>query len=329
MYSISKLRTYLIGEPFEIITDHKGLTFLNKTVYLNSRLIRWSIVLQQYDFKVSYCRGKDNLVAGFFSRNPLGRFEISQSSDLSIDVLELENVSAGGKYFCNEIEYGRVIRDDLKNLSTLQNSDETILKIINKLRADEIVDFYVMKENVLFRNDAIINLWQVAIPEKLVHRLIDCVHSKLGHPGVYITTMYMRDYYYWKYMKRDIKRFVLECDLCHQIKLNNVKMEGAHNMVHSDEPGDLVYVDSYWPLPRSTGGPEYIFVMLDVFSKYVKLYPIKKENTNTILKKLFDHYIPEMGQPKRILSDHGTQFTSPKVGTTEQKGRDKTHFFLD
>ena len=49
IYSITKLRTFLIGRRFTIITDHKGLIFLNTTLYLNSRSILWNIVLLQYD----------------------------------------------------------------------------------------------------------------------------------------------------------------------------------------------------------------------------------------------------------------------------------------
>lgn len=65
-------------------------------------------------------------------------------------------------------------------------------------------------------------------------------------------------------------------------------------MVESNEPGDLICVDFYGPLPKSIGSMEYVFVVLDMFSKYVKLYPIKKKNCETILRKLFDLYIPEI-----------------------------------
>lgn len=75
IYAITKLRTYLVGQKFVVITDHKGLTFLNTTQYLNSRLIRWSLLLQQYDFEVEYSKGVDNIVADFFSRNPESKFE--------------------------------------------------------------------------------------------------------------------------------------------------------------------------------------------------------------------------------------------------------------
>ena len=50
--------------------------------------------------------------------------------------------------------------------------------------------------------------------------------------------------------------------------------------------------------------------MLDAFSKYVKLYAIKRQTTRIALKKLIESYIPEVGKPERVLSDHGTQFTS-------------------
>lgn len=71
IYSVMKLRTYLLGNKFIIETDHKGLTFLNSTQFLNARLIRWSLFLQQYDFDVIYIRGGDNIMAVFSVEIPL------------------------------------------------------------------------------------------------------------------------------------------------------------------------------------------------------------------------------------------------------------------
>lgn len=129
---------------------------------------------------------------------------------------------------------------------------------------------------------------------------------------MYKTMTYVKRFYYWKLMNQDIKKFVLSCDMCQRVKPCNIQMENAYRRVYSSCPGDLVCVDFYGPLPRSIAGTEYIFVMYDAFSKYIKLYPIKKETTQTILRKVIHSYIPELGKPRRILSDHGTQFTSPK-----------------
>lgn len=89
---------------------------------------------------------------------------------------------------------------------------------------------------------------------------MDCVHSKLGDPGIYKTKMYIKQFYYWKFMGRDIKRFVLTCDLCQRVIDVNIKMEGPYQLVRAEKPGDLVCVDFFGPLPRFIGGrvvPKY------------------------------------------------------------------------
>lgn len=159
VYSIAKLRIYLIGRPFEIITDHKGLTFLNTTVYLNSRLIRWSIVLQQYDFTVSYCKGKNNLVADFFSRNPRGCFEKIQSNDLLIDVLEVDEGIIDNQKSIGQIDLDKDLRNELKNLSLLQQQDSLIKKIIDDVEINKKIEFFMIHEGVLFRKDNTFKTW--------------------------------------------------------------------------------------------------------------------------------------------------------------------------
>lgn len=68
VYAVLRLRTSLIENTFYIITDHQTLTFLFKTPYQNSRLLRRSLILQEYTFVISHCKGQDNLVANYFSR---------------------------------------------------------------------------------------------------------------------------------------------------------------------------------------------------------------------------------------------------------------------
>ena len=89
-------------------------------------------------------------------------------------------------------------------------------------------------------------------------------------------------------------------------------MEGEFNLVRAEGPRDLVTVDFYGPLPRGRGGVQYLLVVLDAFSKLVRIFTLKHATTHMSLKCILDKYVPECGRPKRILSDNGTQFTSPK-----------------
>jgi len=54
--------------PVIVYTDHNPLVFVNKVKNSNQRLLRWSILYQQYDLEIHHIRGKDNVIADALSR---------------------------------------------------------------------------------------------------------------------------------------------------------------------------------------------------------------------------------------------------------------------
>jgi len=69
VWGIEKLHFYLFGKSFEVVSDHKSLMFtFSPNAKLNSRIARWQIKLQAYEFKVLYEKGETN-IADFQSRN--------------------------------------------------------------------------------------------------------------------------------------------------------------------------------------------------------------------------------------------------------------------
>ncbi|GBM12256.1 Retrovirus-related Pol polyprotein from transposon 17.6 [Araneus ventricosus] len=52
IYAIKKLKYYLDGQHFTIETDHNPLVWLNSNVGTNQRLVRWSLALQPFQYKV-------------------------------------------------------------------------------------------------------------------------------------------------------------------------------------------------------------------------------------------------------------------------------------
>lgn len=90
---------------------------------------------------------------------------------------------------------------------------------------------------------------------------------------------------------------------------------------------ELISIDYYGPLPTSKGRVKYIISVIDVFTKYVVIYPIKKATKQISLNKIIKHYIPTYRKLDNIQSDWGTQFTSRKWVNT-LKEHDKNQFFL-
>ena len=61
-------RVYLLGRAFIIQTDHRALQWLDRLKETNSRLTRWSLALQPFQFKVKHRSGKANANADALSR---------------------------------------------------------------------------------------------------------------------------------------------------------------------------------------------------------------------------------------------------------------------
>lgn len=153
--------------------------------------------------------------------------------------------------------------------------------------------------------------WKLLILRVLVVPLLSSVHQQLGHAGSSKMIKYLQRLFFWRHMRKDVKVFTRGCDICQKTKYINYRMEGTFELVGSSLPNQLVAVDFFGPLPTSVSGVQYIFVLQDIFSKYMTLYPIKRATTKICLQKLKELYFDQVGKPTRILSDNGTQFSSP------------------
>lgn len=71
VWAIQKMRKYLEGYRFAVVTDHQSLKWLQQLKNPSGRLARWAISLQQYDFDIEYRKGVLNQVADALSRQPL------------------------------------------------------------------------------------------------------------------------------------------------------------------------------------------------------------------------------------------------------------------
>ena len=71
VWAVKHFRPYLYGVRFKIITDHKPLIWLFNVTDPGSRLIRWRLKLEEYDYEIVHKAGKNNVNADALSRNPI------------------------------------------------------------------------------------------------------------------------------------------------------------------------------------------------------------------------------------------------------------------
>ena len=106
------------------------------------------------------------------------------------------------------------------------------------------------------------------------YKLIETVHnSQTGHRGVEKTLEALD--IQWKYRREHVKKFIRECPFCQ--KINNLKMSIYTHpyTLAAYFPMERLAMDSIGPLPESELGYKYILVIIDCFSRFVELYPLK------------------------------------------------------
>ena len=67
VFATQNFRVYLLGKPFQLITDNRALTWLH-SLEPKGRIARWIMDLQEFSFTVQHRAGKDNANADALSR---------------------------------------------------------------------------------------------------------------------------------------------------------------------------------------------------------------------------------------------------------------------
>lgn len=94
------------GAKLIIRTDHRTLIFMKQCRYLNERITRWLLFIQQFDYAIEYIPGKENRKADLMSRFPQDKADNNLTNHPIVAAIEVARTN--------------VLLKDLKNLKQLQ-----------------------------------------------------------------------------------------------------------------------------------------------------------------------------------------------------------------
>lgn len=299
---LKKFRIYVLGQPLTVITDNKALTFMQRCHLNNSRITRWILGIQEYNFEILHCKGKDNIVADILSRYP---------EDRDTD----EPLEKQQEYYMHHmtLKLSKTICSKLRCIDRIQLNDIKLCKIINCLQEEpnsELNQHYKLCNNRLYRKRK--HRWKLYIPAEIRDDLITEVHCVYGHIGSRKLYKLLVEHFTMDTMFKSIKHIVKTCDVCQKCKdSGNRHIMGETRPIIPERKGKIISADYYGPLPASTGGVKYLLVVVDNFTKYVELYTLRRATTSATLRRIYQ-YITTHGKPESILTDNGTQFTAKK-----------------
>ena len=139
-------------------------------------------------------------------------------------------------------------------------------------------------------------------------------NAKVGHLGVEKTIAKVKEAKLeWEGMRSDIQLFIKRCPCCQKMSVLKPLIQTQPFTLASYSPFDRICIDTIGPLPKDDeSGSEHLLVIIDAFSRFVKLYAIKDTSARSALQGLLD-WIGMFGIPSEMVSDNGTQFANELV----------------
>ncbi|XP_046976341.1 uncharacterized protein K02A2.6-like [Vanessa cardui] len=111
-------------------------------------------------------------------------------------------------------------------------------------------------------------------------------------------------------MSRFVKKYVGACIECAYAKNNCATREGLlHPIAKVEIPFHSLHVDHLGPFVKSNRGFTYLLVIVDGFTKFCFLKPVRNTNTQNVVRVLEDIF-STFRNPDRLISDRGSCLTS-------------------
>ena len=151
---------------------------------------------------------------------------------------------------------------------------------------------------------------QIVLPRKYRRRIIQVAHEETAaHLGARKTGDAILSHFYWRGLRRDVAEFVRGCHICQVCKSQTPERAPLQPIPVIGEPFEKIVVDVVGPLPRTSGGNEYLLTLMCTATRYAEAIPMSSCRARKIVPKIVDLF-SKFGMPRIIQTDRGTNFMS-------------------
>ncbi|XP_031635639.1 uncharacterized protein K02A2.6-like [Contarinia nasturtii] len=297
VFSVIKLKQYLLGMHFILQTDHRPLITIfgeNKGIPIMAaaRMQRWAFILSGFNYTIEYIKGSLN-DADSLSR--IGQYETADTRYES--------------NYINYVGFTNVLQLNFSTVAKFSRQDPILSKVmdcinngtVEQLKGDEFKSFRLKSNELTVESGCILWGYRTVIPKKLQQNVLNELH--LSHFGVVKTKALARSYVYWPNLDKDIENLIKRCESCQLARPSPEKSE-LIPWKPTDSAWKRIHIDYAGPVHGF-----YLLIVVDSYSKWIEVFKTKQMTTSFTISKLRETF-SRYGLIDTLVSDNGTQFTS-------------------
>jgi hypothetical protein len=252
VFALDKFRSYLLGSKVIIYSDHAALCHLLAKKETKPRLIRWILLLQEFDIEIRDKKGTENVVADHLSRIQFETVQPLPVHDSFPDEQLFEITPREPPWYADIINY--LATNQIPSHWSKQDKD----------RFFKQVRFYFWEDPELFKYcaDQIIRR---CIPKSEFHSILTFCHSLAcgGHfSAKKIVAKVLQCGFTWPTLFKDAYDFCRACERCQRLGAMSRRDMMPLNPILIVKIFDVWGIDFMGPFPPSFGY-KYILVGVD------------------------------------------------------------------
>jgi transposase InsO family protein len=298
VYATKQFRHYLLGRTFQLFTDHAPLQWLSAQK-AEGMLCRWALMLQEFDFKISYKPGVKNTNADTLTRIPY-----QQCATTMFTSSDYRNLIQ------NAQQTDPIIFSLYKALKSKQRpiTTDPVLRQYCQLWSQlKIINGLVCRQYTPDPSSPCVTV--PILPASTRNQVLQENHDApaAGHMGVSKTLYRIRKEAYWVNMAKDVRKDCQQRVKCQESRPPRPQPAPLQN-VPIGAPWQMVAIDIL-EVPTSTSNNRYLLVFQDYFTKWPEAIPLPNQTADLISKEAIKIFT-KFGIPDIIHSDQGRNFES-------------------
>ena len=297
VFALEKFHSYLLGSKVIVFSDHSTLKYLLKKKEAKPRLIRWILLLNEFDLEIRDKKGCENVVTDHLSRIPLNEKGVIN------DAFPDENLFLIQK---NEIPwFTHIVNYLVSRKMPYEWTSQQKKKFLSDVR------FYYWEDPELFfkGQDQIL---RKCVPKEEQFKILEFCHDRPrgGHyASKTMSQKVLESGFFWPTLFKDAHSYCQACLKCQASVNLNDRDKMPLQPILEVEVFDLWGIDFMGPFVNSFGFV-YILMAVDYESKWVEAIPTWTNEGKVVIDFLTKNIFSRFGCPRAIVSDGGSHFTN-------------------